>query len=263
MIFNITGGGGAALNFKVVGGTSEPSSPTNNTIWVNTSADITSWEFSSVQPSSPENGMVWFTTGTSSPAAFNALKKNSLQIYPISAKQYISGAWESVTAKSYQGGAWVDWIVYLYNSGDTMDGITGGWLTSGVRASSSWNPKEPTVSFNSTNMVATMVGGTGSGFNGVVYTANKIDLTDVNKIVFKGNVAFSNNKDTYGRLCVLETVTTSGFSPAAEISGAEFTDGSFLDVSSLSGSYHVAFYLAAEWNVSSDTVITCESLYLR
>lgn len=118
MIFNVTGGGGAALNFKVVGGTTQPTNPTENTIWVNTSTTISSYVFAAAAPSNPTSGMVWISIGTASGAEFNALKKNGLQVYPISAKQYVNGAWASVTAKSYQSGAWVEWISFLYDRGE-------------------------------------------------------------------------------------------------------------------------------------------------
>lgn len=97
----IGGGGGASLNFKVVGGTSAPSSPKENTIWVNTDAEITSWVFSATEPEAPTAGMVWITTGKTSTAPFNALKKNNITVYPISAKQYVGGAWVDKTAKIY------------------------------------------------------------------------------------------------------------------------------------------------------------------
>lgn len=42
--------GGQMLNFKVVNGTSAPSSPSENALWVNTSVTIPSWDFSPVQP---------------------------------------------------------------------------------------------------------------------------------------------------------------------------------------------------------------------
>lgn len=54
-------------------------------------------------------GQAWILTGASSQVAFNALKKNWLYVYPISAKQYVNGAWVDKTAKSYQGGKWVEW----------------------------------------------------------------------------------------------------------------------------------------------------------
>lgn len=57
MIFNMMGGGGTAgsgsgagLNFKIVGGTTQPANPSENTIWVNTDADITGWMFSAKTP---------------------------------------------------------------------------------------------------------------------------------------------------------------------------------------------------------------------
>lgn len=134
MIFNLTGGGiagggsGAGLNFKVVGGTTEPTNPTENTIWVNTATEITSWLFSATEPETPAEGMVWFAVNTSAcEAEFNALKKNGIQVYPSSANQYVNGAWVGVTAMSHQNGEWVSWRLYVYKRGDQSTGITGGW----------------------------------------------------------------------------------------------------------------------------------------
>lgn len=127
MIFNVSGGGGTALNFRVVGGTTAPSNPKENMIWVNTSTAITDWVFSATQPTAA-SGRVWISTGTSSPIEFNALKKNGIQVYPIFAKQYVSGAWVDKEAKSYQNGEWVAWwSKYLYNRGDECERYTGGW----------------------------------------------------------------------------------------------------------------------------------------
>ena len=115
-------GGASALNFSVVGGTSQPGNPKENTIWVNTNTAITSWAFSATEPEIPTEGMVWFATGTSSTVEFNALKKNGIQVYPISAKQYISGAWTNVDAFLYTGSEWVRFsfaIVWIYDNGVT------------------------------------------------------------------------------------------------------------------------------------------------
>ena len=237
-------GGPSPLNFKVVGGTSEPSNPKENTIWVNTDVEITGWHFANDDPNlldfnnwannvglqngskavsgnsitltsnaddchtlwagsnavqipciagrtyilewehsgaygyvylfpsggvdnlvmtsaydgklelTPadgvtfftfrigveaanttatysnirimekerafEPGTVWFPTGATSFVAFNALKKNSIMIYPISAKQYIGGAWVDKTSKIYRDDAWDDVklpIVYFVENG--------------------------------------------------------------------------------------------------------------------------------------------------
>lgn len=104
-----TSGGGSSLNFSVVGNP-KPISPKENTIWIDTNEKITGWHFGTIEPENPEDGIVWVSTGTSSTVAFNALKKNGITVYPISAKQSIDGAWVNKAAESYQGGAWVEWV---------------------------------------------------------------------------------------------------------------------------------------------------------
>ena len=114
-------GGGASLNFKVVGGTAAPASPKENTIWVHTDTEITNWIFSATEPENPSEGMVWFATEKKSSAPFNALKKNNITVCPVSVNQYINGAWADKTAKAYQNSAWVDVKVpgfYIFKSGE-------------------------------------------------------------------------------------------------------------------------------------------------
>lgn len=50
MIGRTNVGGGDNLNFKIVGGTAQPSNPKENTIWVNTSTAIHAWDFSATEP---------------------------------------------------------------------------------------------------------------------------------------------------------------------------------------------------------------------
>lgn len=102
------------LNFNLVGGVTQPADPKENTIWVNTDALITGWALSFGAPAEPSEGMVWIVTGTSSKVAFNALKKNTLMVYPAACKQFVNGAWNNVTAKSYIDGEWVEWRDYLF-----------------------------------------------------------------------------------------------------------------------------------------------------
>lgn len=236
MILNMGGGGGAVLNFKVVAYDSEEallaSTPAENTIGVVTTTTISSWVFSTTEPTNPKVGMVWISTGATSSAAFNALKDNELQVYPLRAKQYISNAWSNITAQSYQGGKWAKWAMepkYLYNKGDECTDITGGWNTlqwySGATLYSSGCKK------NADSLSA--IAGTTYGSVGF-RTKNKIDLTDASTIKFVAEVTrecyfavseYSTN--VKNREAALATVTTSG-----TIS---------LDVSALIGSYYVCF----------------------
>jgi hypothetical protein len=125
--------GGASLNFEVVGGTTEPTNPKENTIWVNTETAIGEWQFSPLEPtvradgSSLAAGDVWVKTGDYSGVGFNAIKKNIIDIMPLYCNQYVNGSWAAVIAKTYQEGAWQDWTHYLYNMGETFDVVTGGW----------------------------------------------------------------------------------------------------------------------------------------
>ena len=117
---NTGGGGSGGLNFQVIGGTTAPSNPKENMIWVNTSTKITSYIFSATQPTGSA-GMVWISTGTSSTVEFNALKKNGIQVYPLSVKQYTGGAWVEREAKSYQNGNWTEWATGVFiKNGDLI-----------------------------------------------------------------------------------------------------------------------------------------------
>lgn len=127
-LYGFGGGAGGALNFTVKAYATEAvllsDAPKENTIGVITETEVTSWIFSASEPSDPADGMVWIVIGTSSAAEFNAAKKNTLMVYPLSAKQYAGDAWAAVTAKSYHNGAWIDWLIFLYNRGEIGIGGT-------------------------------------------------------------------------------------------------------------------------------------------
>ena len=107
---------GVELNFDVVGGATTPTNPTENAIWVNTDTPITSYVFSVTEPTGIP-GLVWITTGATGSVEFNAIKKDYIQIYPISAKQYVGGAWVFKPAKIYQSGSWHDLVTYIVQNG--------------------------------------------------------------------------------------------------------------------------------------------------
>lgn len=345
-------GGSASLNFRVIGGTSTPSNPKINDIWVNTDRKITSWHFGADEPNvydvklsfegnnawidaphqlsvgdilnfvipgthySPlediniqdvitgkiysirdldgtavgewtagikvgvkisnnihpignhsgyhgsaylvswgsyyhEEGTVWVTTGASSPVAFNALKKNSVMVYPMSAKQYIGGSWVDKTAKSYQGGAWVDWIKYsyLFKSGE-------GEKVAFVKNS---NGGQVTVSKDSVVLSCPNV-----GYNSVYWLTDGLySLEDATELVFDAacydNLADGNHA-YMGRFVILNK-KLENFDSSPEYMGditiyasAWVTPDSerkeyVIDVSNLNDSYSIGF-----WGNSTITV---------
>lgn len=245
-------GGVSALNFKVVGGTSAPASPVENTIWVNTETEISGWVFSAEEPKSPVEGTVWISTGTSSTVEFNALKKNGIQVYPISAKQYISGAWANVTAKSYHGGAWKDWIKYLYNMGDECTDLTGGWVAAAIKpAGSGSTAVKPSVTKNTDSITFSLTSGYPNYIVGYLVTEKSIDITNYSKITI--NVT---NFSISGGLIVSNS-KTSGFTKTAVV---DFAVGrNELDISSLSGSYYILIGTGGHEGTAS---FTFDEIYL-
>jgi hypothetical protein len=137
------GAGGPGLNFKVIGNP-QPETARENTIWVDTDK-INNYYFSSEQPENMVDYDVWFTTGSFSTVAFNALKKNGIQVYPISAKQYVSGALVRKDACCFQNGVWDYLTTYLFKDGNQFTAITGGWGSSGYTYYSGYAKDEPTV----------------------------------------------------------------------------------------------------------------------
>lgn len=243
------GGGSNPLNFKVVGGTSAPASPKENTIWVNTDTEITGWFFNATEPEAPAEGMVWISTGTFSSVEFNALKKNGLQVCPISAKQYINGAWVDKTAKSYQDGVWVDWFSVLYDSGDEFEPITGGWAA--YYGTTSSYPNKGTLTKNTDNLQITIP----NKSNITVHTARKIDLSNYSVAEF--DVECISHYDAYTLSCYAdntENYAPGGSAKAASIN-ANIANGTratiCLDISNLSGFYYIGAFAFLHENGST------------
>lgn len=182
---------GAGLNFSVYGYESEEKllsdTPGENIIGIITDTTITSWIFSAEQPQEVADGLVWIKTGSSGEAAFNALKKNGIYVYPISANQYISGAWVSVTAKSFIGEAWTEWLTYLYNKGDKCLSLIGDWVSEDIpfksgASAGSGRAYKPT--YNEDNM---SVNGYGGSWSGIMRTQNKINLKNYKTLKLIGS----------------------------------------------------------------------------
>ena len=226
MIMNMTGGeGGAALNYTVVGGTTQPTTPTENMIWVNTDSEITSHVFSTTEPTSPVAGMVWFNTGTSSNAAFNALKKNTITVYPTGCKQYVSGAWVDKTAKTYQGGAWVDWEFILYDNG--ISGVT--FATSLTGAATATETDGAWVLFS---------GKTSSASRAMLHTEEQIDLTKYNKVLLNYTVTEKGGSVT--ALLAVRSALSGGIVASLSIDSAVGTYDVELDISDVNQSLYIA-----------------------
>ena len=236
MIINMTGGGGgAALNFKVVPGLTQPGTASENTIWVKTER-IGAWYFSATEPEEMQEWDVLFQTGTESDVEFNALRKNGLQVYPIFAKQYVSGSLVKVPALIYQNGEWVSlWNGELYDHGKEFEFETGGWklVKEGSNGSLS----------NTGDELMLTCGGASNGVS--AFTKNKIDLTNVKTVYFNVSTRTYNGGNNYSNIIVTNAGNSAWShtsNPAASKGLGANNKGEFsVDVSALSGEYYVAF----------------------
>lgn len=226
--------GGAGLNFKVVGGTTQPSNPTENTIWVNTSEAITGWAFSRDEPTTATEGLVWIKTGFSSPVTFNALKKEAIVLCPLKAQQYISGAWVEMTALSYQSSAWQDWYTWIVASG------IGTLVEFGYRRSGS----NVTVTFDENGITIDAWGS--SGNTAYVGTTNKLNVTDYSQLVIE---IYRAGTGTEGTIGLYPNIYTGSYGTAVVSSNMGAGTHTY-DISNISGSYYL------NCQTFSDTVIT-------
>lgn len=223
-IISRRGGGGGGLNFQIIGVTTAPNNPKENTIWVNTSTKITDWVFSATQPAGSD-GMVWFQIGTSSSVPFNALKKNTLRVYPMSCKQCVSGSWVAKRAKTYLNGKWTDWAVKLY------------FVKSGVKNS------EQTYISATQNSTLTSSGGlltinpSGDSYRGLYFKGKKDG-----HMTLSIDGVFTGNATTIKVWNVNAAPTYQNYDTTALASAAVSTTGGNLDISNLSnGEYLFGF----------------------
>ena len=229
-------GGGGALNFQIVGSTTEPANPKENTIWVNTDTPVTGYVFSGEAPETASTGMLWMLTGDLSAVEFNATKKNCIHICPMSAKQYLGGAWVTKTAKTYQDGAWVDWLLYLFK-----DGVVNTKVVSGINA---------TISDGALYFDDTIT----KGYCKTYTTKTPVDLTYANTIHYV-MMCSTSTASAYFRGAVYSAAYNGDNIHVDRTLAAVSSDSPFnkevrevvLDVSKLTGSYYVGY----AWGVYS------------
>lgn len=248
MIVNLGGSGG--LDFHVVGGTTQPSNPKENTIWVNTSTDIPHYVVHYTAPTSETykvNGAIWICDNAlrwQSPDINIAKNKEKLYlpIFPTAVQQYENGAWVRKTAYVYKSGAWTELDRYLYNNGDDYTARTGGWIT--------YNPASNTTNY--TYGIGTCTAGDqyfrlkAVPVQGIArQTVNKIDLTSVGSIKVTIQQSGTFNWATFYVFVTSVSNSKQGVNDAAtyKVNGLNGLSTKkrtvSLDVSSLTDSYYV------------------------
>lgn len=249
------------VNFKVVGGLTQPANPKENTFWVNTDVSVPMWVVGSTAPAAPTEGMVWISNGSASRVVINVLKKNALYIYPQVARQYVSGAWVNREAYCYQNKAWTKlWFGQLYTPGDEWSAVTGGWTSVGKKSfsSSSASAKAPTITREPSSIKAETTGA------GVFYVTNKIDITEFDTLTFRGE--FKRGGSSGRNLMAacwkdFGTYYDDGSGAPAASTGLSSTTGTELtvDISKLTGEHIIGLGLTDSKAVVTEVILSASN----
>lgn len=240
-LWNVTGTAEPSdLNFKIVGGTTQPTNPTENTIWINTSLNITGWTFDNSAPDYLTTGGCWITTGAAGSIKFSSSLKNNIYIYPKVCNQWDGSKFVKKAMSIYINGSWKKPQYVLYDNGNMVD-CSGEWINGS------------NFTKNTNNLY--------TGTDGWGYTAEKIDLTPYSKIYAEGNFSAS-----YGASSVSIAIFSNkpvqipdgGWSSSQVVlqhsqsqSSGTYSIQRVIDISSLSGSYYIALghrgYAGTSW----------------
>lgn len=158
MIINMNGGSGGAsgLNFKVVCSETQPTSPSENTIWVESSTAAGTWSMidSADLSSITSEGyvVISYEASNTSDRTFNALKKNELAIKLTKCYQRVSSKWVSMNAYIYTSGSWQRfssvfkaYISVTYPSGSTCTVTNGSIQLTAPNTSGSYTFTIPSI----------------------------------------------------------------------------------------------------------------------
>lgn len=240
------------LRLRIFGGTSVPSSPQENDIWVQTDVAISGWEFSETKNPTwaMGAGFVYFTSTYSGAYAardstgLNFLNQNTIYTKLLGCYQYNGSSWSKKDAWIYHGSQWYQfssaWDGHLFNYGNTYSSITGGWVTRNIaHTTDQYGPYNaaPSVQTQSNGGVKVYMSNTGK--SGIWTTANKVSLAGFNTLTFNGNL-----DDPHGwnraQLDIWSAFGTYSSENVVARLNATYNAGTYtLDISSLTGSYYI------------------------
>lgn len=226
---------------NVVGGTTRPSNPAVNTIWVNTSTVIGRVFVQNTTPEYPSAGNVWITLKPSIGNTVNIADDRMLFMVGFGvAYQYISNAWVTMDAELFDGGNWQGLLTYVYNLGDTCVDICGGWkhLDSGSNNRDEFLSDHMHSNYTSTTGVA-----------GMFITNEDIDLTEFTKIVIDYEVARGNTGSSYTSGLYITTAnntyTAANNAKTALLTwhvSSKMRGNAVVDITNITGAFYIGLY---------------------
>lgn len=156
---------------------------------------------------------------------------------------------------------------YLYYIGNTYDDVTGGWKASTTLNTSWVATQSGKVTFNETNMVASVKYTNSDSLNhqaiGMITTVDKIDLTNYNSLFIKCAVDVNDIYSVYARIGVFSNKQVGGPDIVKTKYITKDTSEKLykIDISSLTGSYYIGFWLGHS-NHGGSASVTVSEVYL-
>jgi hypothetical protein len=245
------GGAIGGLDFVMIGSTTPPENAVQNTVWVNTDTEVTSWVLSAEEPESPAAGMVWAKIDTTSNVPVAAPVGGDWFILNISSvKQHIGGEWIGKGAKTYQNGEWIvsasaDLRTYLFNNGVINTELTGGIYY-------------PALSDDSIHFEKNSISG---GTTYTYSTKEKVNLTDYS--VVKARCISGNTiESAIFRICVIDKTANGTHFTTSQMVASISEYGPFngieriaeLDISELTGEYYLGYAFGVRSSATAGNV---------
>lgn len=256
--------GGASLNFEVVGGTTEPTNPKENTIWVNTETAIGEWQFSAVEPTTRVDGSalvagdVWCKTSDFGTRGFNALKKNGIIIYIASAYQWNGTAWISQETQAYIDGGWEQAGAFLCAKGVVTQGFSLEASTKGASISNT-GTQTPTITYGDGYV---QIGYSEAYNRGGVWVMPAIDLTNYSNLCVKLTDVVPTKGDVYLHIASSYVDKFSSVAKSARL--RDFPNSVVkVDISSVTGVNYVCFAVNGNGGSSGTQYLQFADLWLE
>lgn len=107
------------INIKIVGGTIQPSTATDNTIWVNTDANVSGCIISPTKPQDITTGMVWLESANAGSEVYIG-NSSKVLLHISGCYLYKESVWTPVDGMLYSSESWkaIDTTTYLIKNGD-------------------------------------------------------------------------------------------------------------------------------------------------
>lgn len=237
--------GGAGLNFKIVGSTTEPVSPKENTIWVETDVAIGEWQFSAKEPAVRADGTalaagdVWVEISENADVVINIAKKNGVNIGLNAVYLWDGTDWIEQTAKAYINANWTDIEGYYYLfKANAVNRLVGGWQTNNNQSGSITDP-----SIDADGNLSSI--GANEPF------ANKIcktgfDITDYSTLIFTLTNAPTGTNGNSNAAVNIGLATSTGYNTVIggfpiNVKTNTSTGEFFADISAKEGTYYFGF----------------------